>query len=189
MTQREMTWTQLAFTRQQKKHTVHVCVWVQILYWRRKGTGQANSILKTKENPSLTFSELWTMCLVAMGITYLRWTGLLDWYTPESISRVPIAKKNVLTPYVVSHLCHLYGIHWCRLTLLIMNRGCNLTVSPFNTFQARFKEFGDVDLSSTLKVYKAFTKVSQGPWLKRKLCLRPTIHIVLNEFVSQSIWL
>ena len=26
MTQREMTWTQLAFTRQQKKHTVHVCV-------------------------------------------------------------------------------------------------------------------------------------------------------------------
>ena len=95
----------------------------------------------------------------------------------------------MITPYVVSHLCHLYGTHWCRLTLLIMNRGCNLTVSPFNTFQARFKEFGDVDLSSTLKVYKAFTKVGRGPWLKRKLCLRPTIYIVLSEFVSQSIWL
>ena len=56
-----------------------------------------------------------------------------------------------------------------QLTLLIMNHGCNLTVSPVNTFQVRFKEFGDVGLSSSLKVYKVFTKVSQGPWLKRKL--------------------
>ena len=30
-----------------------------------------------------------------------------------------------------------------QLTPLIMSHGCNLTVSPFNTFQARFKEFGD----------------------------------------------
>ena len=51
-------------------------------------------------------------------------------------------------------------------TLLIMNHGCNLIVSPFNIFQARFKEFGDVVLSSTLKVYKIFTKVGQGPWLR-----------------------
>ena len=58
-----------------------------------------------------------------------------------------------------------------QLTLLIMNHGYNLIVSPFNTFQARFKEFGDVGLSSTLKVYKVFTKVGRGPWLKRKLCL------------------
>ena len=28
-----------------------------------------------------------------------------------------------------------------QLTLLIMNHGCNLIVSPFNIFQARFKEF------------------------------------------------
>ena len=60
-----------------------------------------------------------------------------------------------------------------QLTLLIRNLGCNLIVSPFNTFQARFKEFGDVGLSSTLKVYKVFIKVSQGSWLKRKLCLGP----------------
>ena len=52
-----------------------------------------------------------------------------------------------------------------QLTPLIMNHGCNLIASPFNTFQARFKEFGDVGLSSTLKVYKVFTKVGQGPWL------------------------
>ena len=53
-----------------------------------------------------------------------------------------------------------------QLTLLIMNHGCNLTVSLFNTFQARFEESGDVGLSSTLKVYKVFTKVSRGPWLR-----------------------
>ena len=53
-----------------------------------------------------------------------------------------------------------------QLTLLIMNHGYNLIVSPFNIFQARFKEFGDVGLSSTLKIYKVFTKVGQGPWLR-----------------------
>ena len=44
---------------------------------------------------------------------------------------------------------------YTQLTLLIRNHGCNLTVSPFNTFQARFKEFGGVGLSST-QVYKVF---------------------------------
>ena len=65
-----------------------------------------------------------------------------------------------------------------QLTLLIMNHGCNLIVPPFNIFQARFKEFGDVGLSSTLKVYKVFIKVSQGSWLKRKLCLGPALVII-----------
>ena len=37
-----------------------------------------------------------------------------------------------------------------QLALLIMTHGCNLTVSPFNTFQARVKEFGAVGWSSTL---------------------------------------
>ena len=46
-----------------------------------------------------------------------------------------------------------------QLTLLIMNHVYNLIASPFNTFQAGFKEFGDVGLSSTFKVYKVFTKV------------------------------
>ena len=59
-----------------------------------------------------------------------------------------------------------------QLTLLIMNHGCDLIVSPFSTFQARFKEFGDVGLSSTLKIYKVFTKVGQGPWLRGD-CLGP----------------
>ena len=71
-----------------------------------------------------------------------------------------------------------------QLTLLVMNHGYNLTVSPFNTFQVRFKEFGDVGLSSALKVYKVFTKVRRGPWLKRKLYLGPTGVINCSEFLS-----
>ena len=51
---------------------------------------------------------------------------------------------------------------YTQLTLLIMNHGCNLTASPFNTFQARFKESGDVGLSSTLKVYAATAKSLQS---------------------------
>ena len=62
-----------------------------------------------------------------------------------------------------------------QLTLLIMNHGCNPIVSPFNTFQARFKELGDVDLSSTLKVYKIFTKVGQGSWLRGNSALGPPV--------------
>ena len=62
-----------------------------------------------------------------------------------------------------------------QLTLLIMNHGCNLIVSPFNTLQARFKEFGDVGLSSTLKVFKVFTKVNQGLWLRGDSALGPLV--------------
>ena len=46
-----------------------------------------------------------------------------------------------------------------QLTLLIMNHGCDLIVSPFNTFQARFKEFGDVGLSLR---YTRFSQKSVG---------------------------
>ena len=62
-----------------------------------------------------------------------------------------------------------------QLTLLIMNHGCNLIVSPFNTFQARFKEFGEVDLSSTNKVHKVFTEVGRGPRLRGDSTLGPSV--------------
>ena len=58
-----------------------------------------------------------------------------------------------------------------QLTLLMVNHGCNLIVSPFNSLQARFKESGGVDLSSRLKVYKVFTKVGQHPWLRGDFAL------------------
>ena len=83
-----------------------------------------------------------------------------------------------------------------QLTLLIMNHGCDLIVSPVSTFQVRLKEPGDVGLISTLKVYKVFTKVGRGPWLRRKLprtrrCrkLHSAIHaVLLSESVSWSVW-
>ena len=62
-----------------------------------------------------------------------------------------------------------------HLILLIVNYGCNLIVSPFNTVQARFKEFGDVGLSSMFKVYKVFTKVGEGPWLRGDSALGPPV--------------
>ena len=52
--------------------------------------GRADSILKKKETPSCTCSELWTMCLAAMGITYLRpnWPpGLINTRFHTKISR------------------------------------------------------------------------------------------------------
>ena len=64
-----------------------------------------------------------------------------------------------------------------QLTLLIMNHGCDLIISRFNTFQARFKEFGDVGFSSTyiLKVHKVFTKVGRGSWLRGDSALGPPV--------------
>ena len=70
-----------------------------------------------------------------------------------------------------------------------MNPGCNLIASPFNTSQARFKEFGDVSLSGTIKVYKVFTKVGWGPGLKRKLCLGPTGVINCTSLSTLSFWM
>ena len=42
----------------------------QWVSYRLRRTGWADSILKMKETPSYIPSELWTMFLVAMGITY-----------------------------------------------------------------------------------------------------------------------
>ena len=83
--------------------------------WGRKGTGWADSILKKKETPSCTFCELWTMLLVALGITYLwqNWPPRL--IKPDSRPRFPVSKKNVIIPYIVNHLFNLCGTHWGRL--------------------------------------------------------------------------
>ena len=88
---------------------------LSISFWRRKGTGRADSILKKKETPSCTVSELWTMCLLAMGITYLRPNWPLGLINTRFHTIFPITKKNAITPYVVNHLWNLYGTHWCRL--------------------------------------------------------------------------
>ena len=86
----------------------------QKFYWGRKGIGQADSLLKKKETPSCTFSELCTMCLAAMGITYLQPNWPPGLRNTRFHTRFPITKKNAITLYVVKHLFNLYGIHWCR---------------------------------------------------------------------------
>lgn len=43
--------------------------------WRRKGTGQADSILKKKETPFYIPSELWTIRLLAFSVNF----GLCAW--------------------------------------------------------------------------------------------------------------
>ena len=69
-----------------------------------------------------------------------------------------------------------------------MNHGHRLTVSPFNTFQARFKEFGDVGLSRTLNVYKAFSKVGRGPWWEETLPWAAGAITVLHHLHCPSEW-
>ena len=53
-----------------------------------------------------------------------------------------------------------------------MNHDCNMIVSLAFS-RVRLRNLGMWVWAHTLKVYKIFTKVGQGPWLKRKLCFRP----------------
>ena len=80
---------------------------------------------------------------------------------------------------VGNHLCNLYGTHWCRLQstthwpfwlwiMAITWLYLSLTFSRLG-----LRNLGMGAWACTLKVYKVFTKVSRGPWLKRKLFLRP----------------
>ena len=56
-----------------------------------------------------------------------------------------------------------------------MNHRLTLTVSFFSFVQTSFREFGEVGLSNTLKLYKVFTKVGQGPWLRGDSALGPPV--------------
>ena len=47
-----------------------------------------------------------------------------------------------------------------------MNHALALLVSFFSFVQTSFREFGEVDLSCTLREYKVFRKTGQGPWLR-----------------------
>ena len=44
-----------------------------------------------------------------------------------------------------------------------MNNGLTLIVSFFSSVQTSFREFGEVDLACTLRVYKVFRKTGRGP--------------------------
>ena len=134
----------------------------------------SESILKKKETPSYIPSELWTMCLVAMEITYplASWTDKHD-----TIPRFPVTKKNVIIPYVVNHLYNLYGTHWWRLQCIISwlfwlwIMAVTWLYLPLTFSRLSLRNLGMWAWAHTFKIHKVFTEVGQGPWLKRKLCL------------------
>ena len=53
-----------------------------------------------------------------------------------------------------------------------MNHRLTLIVSLFSFVQTSFREFGEVGLARTLRVYKVFRKTGQGLWLRGD-CLGP----------------
>ena len=55
------------------------------------------------------------------------------------------------------------------------NHGLTLIVSFFSFVQTSFREFGEVGLSTTLRVYKVFTKTARGPWLRGDSALGPPV--------------
>ena len=56
-----------------------------------------------------------------------------------------------------------------------MNHWLSLTVSFFSFVQTSFREFGEMGLSRTLRVYEAFRKTGQGPWLRGDSALVPPV--------------
>ena len=178
--------------------------------WRRKGTGQADSILEKKKTPSYILSELWTMCLVAMRITYLQpnWPPRL--INTRLHTKNSHCQKESNNPKRSQSPCNLYGTHWCRLQCItswpfwLWIMAVTWLYLPLTLSRLGSRNLGlwtwalkvctHIHICGcTLKVYKVFTKVSQCPWLKRKLCLGPAGVInctpLLSKFVCQSVWL
>ena len=56
-----------------------------------------------------------------------------------------------------------------------MNHRLTLIVSFFSFVQTSFREFGEVGLGSTLKVYKVSAKTGRGPWLRGDSALGPPV--------------
>ena len=80
----------ILLSRNTHKTRLHIDQLTKMLWWGRKGTGRADYILKKKEMPSCTFSEHWTMYLVATGIIHLwlNWPpGLINTRFHTKISR------------------------------------------------------------------------------------------------------
>ena len=163
--------------------------WVYCI-WRRKGKGQPESILKKKETPSYIPSELWTMCLVAMEITYLltSWTDKHD-----SIPRFPVAKKNVIIPYVVNHLYNLYGTHWCRLQCIISwpfwlwIMAVTWLYLPLTFSRLDLRNLQMYSWAVHLR-YIRFSQNQSGSLAKRRLCLGPASAINCTSLSGLSFW-
>ena len=81
--------------------------------WRRKATGQVDSILKKKDTLSYIPSEVWVLCLVAMEITYLQPSRPPRLIDTRFHTKISLCQKECNNP--LCNLCNLYGTHWWRL--------------------------------------------------------------------------
>ena len=99
-----------------------------------------------------------------------------------------------MIPYVVNHLCDLYGTHLCRLQCItswpfwLWIMAVTWLHLPLTFSRLCLKNLGMGAWARTLKLCKVFTKVSWGPWLKRKLCLGPTSVINCTPLSTLSFW-
>ena len=60
---------------------------------------------------------------------------------------------------------------------------------PLTFCRVGLRNLGMWTCARTLRVYKVFTKIGRGPWLKRKLCLRPAIVIKCTLLSTLSFWM
>ena len=88
----------------------------------------------------------------------------------RSIPIFPIAKRNVIIPCVVNSLCNLYGVHWCRLQCItswpfwLWIMAVTWLYFPFTLSRQGLGNLGM--WAWAVHLYKVFTKVGQGPWLR-----------------------
>ena len=92
-------------------------------------------------------------------------------------------------------LCNLYSTHWCRLQSItcwpfwLWIMAITWLYLPLTFSRLGLRKLGMGAWACTLKVYKVFTKVGRGPWLKRKLFLGPAGVINCTPLSMLSFWL
>ena len=117
--------------------------------------------------------------------------------------RFPVTKKNAITPYVVNHLCNLYGPRRCRLQCLtswplwLWIMAVTWLHLPLTLSRLGLRNLGMWAWAVHLRYIRFWQKLVRVlgyeetlPWARQCNKLYSTICIVLlSEFVSQNTWL
>ena len=171
-------------------------------YWRRKGTGQADSILRKKEISVLHFQ--WTLHYVpgSHGIMYPQpnWPPRL--INTRFHTKISCCQRECTNSLHSGYLCNFHGTHWlqcitlCTFWLCIMAVTMHLPLTlsrlglrKLGMWAWTLKVYTPIHICGcTLKVYKVFIEVGQCSWLKRKLCLGPAGVINYTPLSTLSCW-
>ena len=100
-----------------------------------------------------------------------------------------------MIPYVVNHLCNLYGPHWCRLQCItswpfwLWIMAVTWLYLPLTFSRLGLRNLGMWAWARALTVYKAFTKLSRGSRLKRILCFGRASVITCTPLSALSFWM